>query len=1278
MSDTTKWVFTLNERRKTLDHSFRNGDPVGVAQAIIEYHPTQPFDINICFEDESNSKKHKDPQPPGKTTSRWLEQAATNNSLDYVRLFASRGARQQALNDALGIALSNNSRPIIEQLLRYGADPNDHSQAFQSAVGVNDIELVSLILQACSSKALNSNQLHPALLTAIQMRSYHMAALLLAHGANPGHLSGQPLVTAIQSQDLRMLSLILVGCSEIISSELLAIATSVACELQDISLKVSCLELLLCAGAPTESQIICNQLCVAVKTNQLDYISMLIQRGISPDYNEAEAVQLAVNELKVECLQKLSKGTLSTSNASKAIDGIPENVSEELALGIVGILFEKGADCKGRGWGRLLVVAVENCYQTLITTLVDHGTSIDYENSRVVRIVLRRNNLDLLQLLLHGRSTSQILAKALPDAIHVTEKEKRRRAILMLLDKGAKGPEMNIALLQAVTSSTLRDLEVVKALLQQGASVNHVDRNGNCIKVAVDKGDLELLSIFCDHNPSDRILSAAIRVAFDSMGRIPQSDVLRIMDLLMSKGARGPEIAQTLVEIVRGNDIEILNLLLRRGADVNQQGGLVIEEALKTTSVAALEEICKISRIEQETFTRLISLALTASDNDSRAILLIRACRKYRGELSRILIKVVSQFDGREGLVKALLQNGATVNYDNGKALCHAVHSGNVKLVDWLTVDLELETLSAVFRIATGVEDPKLRHEIMTILLRGTSKGKKFGQDDALVFECQRGPKASLDSVNLLLQHDADVDHLKGAAIQQAVSAKSSELLRLLFSRQPNQTSLCTAFKTAREVICSLEKRLELFKALLEKGYRGNQINQALVEAISRSPKDEEIPRLLLEYEAEVDFDSGLPLILAARSGNTSLLRFLISKSSNPSSLENSFRSARHASMSDVERLSVYSTLLDTKSVSQDEISAALIDTVSAKTIDMKLIWLLLGHNVSLEFNGGDALCILVKRSDFATAALLLENQLASTKTLNRAFELCFELDRICRLSFANLLVPKGVSQTLLTGYLNQIVADKDHNLVQLFVQYGADVEFGGGKALVTAASSGDRVSLQILLSNRVRVELINAAFEGMLASRAPDKYSGGAESARSLLEHGVSQMLKDRALLEAVEYYCNQGNVFVRTLMEHGANVNVAEGRCFVITGGFENYELFDAMLGFKPQLDTIIPALVKGIEDEGKLVALIRRCFTYQSPHFDSANNAILFVAIKHFPRGANLVELLLDSNCPAGVTQALKLKANYESEDVTPLVWSLYQTDPVISDSVMLTLLTRGQEG
>src|SRR5579871_2660766 len=78
MSDTNKWNFTLNERRNALDQCFRDGVPVGVAQAIIEYHPTQAFDVNICFEDESNIRKRRDLQPLRRTASKWLEQAAAN------------------------------------------------------------------------------------------------------------------------------------------------------------------------------------------------------------------------------------------------------------------------------------------------------------------------------------------------------------------------------------------------------------------------------------------------------------------------------------------------------------------------------------------------------------------------------------------------------------------------------------------------------------------------------------------------------------------------------------------------------------------------------------------------------------------------------------------------------------------------------------------------------------------------------------------------------------------------------------------------------------------------------------------------------------------------------------------------------------------------------------------------------------------------------------------------------------------------------------------------
>lgn len=148
-----------------------------------------------------------------KEASKWLEQATSNNLIDHVRLLASRGAWKRALDDALGIALTNNARSIAEELIRYGANPNTQHPFFRYAVERDEIELVTLFLQAPATSALTLVHLNSALSLSIKNGS-STTSLLLAHGAEPSWESEEVQSILIESCTLQMIGLLLLSRSK--------------------------------------------------------------------------------------------------------------------------------------------------------------------------------------------------------------------------------------------------------------------------------------------------------------------------------------------------------------------------------------------------------------------------------------------------------------------------------------------------------------------------------------------------------------------------------------------------------------------------------------------------------------------------------------------------------------------------------------------------------------------------------------------------------------------------------------------------------------------------------------------------------------------------------------------------------------------------------------------------------------------------------------------------------------------------------------------------------
>jgi hypothetical protein len=148
------------------------------------------------------------------------------------------------------------------------------------------------------------------------------------------------------------------------------------------------------AGAIASTPLLQDESSKAVRSMQLDLIALLISHGISPDRNGAQGVRWALKEAKFEVVELLLQGTISPSSASRALDSIPNQFSEERLRELVVILADIGASAES--FGRCLARVVDNGFKSVPIILVDRGASIDCDNARSVRSLLRAHDIELL------------------------------------------------------------------------------------------------------------------------------------------------------------------------------------------------------------------------------------------------------------------------------------------------------------------------------------------------------------------------------------------------------------------------------------------------------------------------------------------------------------------------------------------------------------------------------------------------------------------------------------------------------------------------------------------------------------------------------------------------------------------------------------------------------------------------------------------------------------------------------------------------------------------
>jgi hypothetical protein len=151
-----------------------------------------------------------------------------------------------------------------------------------------------------------------------------------------------------------------------------------------------------------------------------------------------------------------------------------------------------------------------------------------------------------------------------------------------------------------------------------------------------------------------------------------------------------------------------------------------------------------------------------------------------------------------------------------------------------------------------------------------------------------------------------------------------------------------------------------------------------------------------------------------------------------------------------------------------------------------------------------------------------------------------------------------------------------------------------------------------------------------------------------------------------------------LRLMLANGADTGAEGGASFVAAASLNDTTLFEQLVRTHPNVEVLIPALIRSIKSESKLITLLTSCLDRLGSLLSSHDNELLFLAMQYHPRGHELMRLLLVHGCPGGLTRVEKLDSTMVAENVTPLLWALHQPRPGISEQVILTLLKLGHEG
>ncbi|KAF2659361.1 hypothetical protein K491DRAFT_712646 [Lophiostoma macrostomum CBS 122681] len=834
LQDTSKWDFSQDEVDKALSTVIENQSSTpGLIQAFLSLGAKVNY---IDTTDDKKTKSAKQPNASARRRSTVLQRAATFRRADSVGLLASSGADQTTLDDALRAALAANDQSCIQELLRHGADINKFPNSLADAVRSGDQNLVRLLLRA--PKAYRPEIVSSCLPAAVQQKLEPVLSMLIGYGADPNFNGASGLTQAIATQQYRLAVAIVAGPAKP-TPDSLQQALEPTLKVPTVQELHQYLQLLLCCGLPPEDPRLPGLLVTACKRNDTLLAHLLVDHGVSTSFNGAECLKGAILNANWDLVDSILQRPLSSTHASAVLPLIPHDAPKSERLRVTGSLLQKGAN--GPALGKLLVRAVEEGDAPLMDLLLHAGAPLESGNSRALQLAVIRKDKQALSRLLSAKLSPGALAQSfslLREGYSATE---RLDVARLLLDHGARGAEVDEALIEAVRdTSPSRDVALITELVRHGANVNH--DNGKAIQLASSQADIPILQLLLKSKPFRQSTSAALPAAFRPDGsRHPTT--LNIIELLISHGVEQQHALKALDLAVTGgpSNIDIIDRLVKSDPSL---AGPAFQDAI------ALES----SRMKAPILNHLLKIGIRQEVLDEALI----------SETKR----VVAHEDPY--ILRMLLQYGASVNHNSGECLGIAVASQSSQVMKFLLSGKETparNTLTKAFRallkeLNTPNEVSEQEKIAVTreLLQRGVEQSAidlalRTVLDEACVIKDYR------PFVQLLLEYNADVNIADGVCFVLVARRADFDLFKTLLARKVDFKGLIPTLIMSHLGTEHLIKVLELCFEQgaaaedLEQGHYGVHFEPALVLAMRQYPRSEPLVNVFLSHGCNPDIN---------------------------------------------------------------------------------------------------------------------------------------------------------------------------------------------------------------------------------------------------------------------------------------------------------------------------------------------------------------------------------------------------------------------------------------
>ncbi|KAK5656725.1 hypothetical protein OQA88_4273 [Cercophora sp. LCS_1] len=471
-----------------------------------------------------------------------------------------------------------------------------------------------------------------------------------------------------------------------------------------------------------------------------------------------------------------------------------------------------------------------------------------------------------------------------------------REIIQMCLSLGATGPNTTRLATEGIVDAVRRHrtllLDTVLRLRQPPDEYEAL-----ALKEAIRAENVEILRKLLDFRQSRLALTAGMMQAMEVNDIKVRYNVVL---LLIQAGAQEECTAEAFVKATcsvvattskEGKELsrQIFDLLLEEGkADIDYRNGDALQVAVRAARKDLAEEIVN-RKPSTRSLGAALPLAMATDDAGQKQAFVDILVRNPICELAagKALVEAFKAGPSCSKLIEALLRR-ASVNYNNGEVFIYAIRNFrfdafSLLLGQGISYKALFTAVNEAVKVSAHTRKVIFKHLIGRLGLDHLNISLKH-----IVLQTP----TDLDLVEMLLDGGADALHQEGVCVKHASYNLNLDLIRVL-SRHSGQSE--TVFTRALSCILSRGRQwialehLELIQILLRNGASGQVVDKAMVEMVdhvvgeeSRRDLGKVFLNVLFAEKADVNYENGKAVGIAAGRGDSLLLTYLLAHGATP------------------------------------------------------------------------------------------------------------------------------------------------------------------------------------------------------------------------------------------------------------------------------------------------------------------------------------------------------------------------------------------------------------